>query len=67
MALTLSVRNHHLCSDAHVLPFPLVELPISKKAGSPLSYIFLVRLLVAVGLVLGWCCVNVLWEGLIQG
>ena len=56
MALTLSVREITICAVmlmfCHSL---LVELPISKKAGSPLSYIFLVRLAcsVAVGLVLG--------------
>ena len=56
MALNLSVREIAICavmlSFCHSL---LVELPISKKAGSPLVYIFLIRLgcSVLTGLLLG--------------
>ncbi|NMB00492.1 MAG: nucleoside recognition protein [Firmicutes bacterium] len=56
MALNLTLREITIC--AVMLTFChslLVELPISKKAGSPLSYIFLIRLgcSVAVGWLLG--------------
>lgn len=56
VVLNLTVREITICavmlSFCHSL---LVELPISKKAGSPLSYIFLIRLgcSVAVGWLLG--------------
>ncbi|NLM41580.1 MAG: nucleoside recognition protein [Firmicutes bacterium] len=53
MALTLSLKDITIC--AVMLTFChslLVELPISKKAGSPLSYIFFVRL--GCSLLVGW-------------
>lgn len=53
MALTLSLKDITIC--AVMLTFChslLVELPISKKAGSPLSYIFFVRL--SCSLLVGW-------------
>lgn len=56
VVLNVTVREITICavmlSFCHSL---LVELPISKKAGSPLSYIFLIRLgcSVAVGWLLG--------------
>ena len=53
MALTLSWQEITIC--AVMLTFChslLVELPISKKAGSPLSYIFFIRL--GCSLAVGW-------------
>lgn len=53
MALNLSVREITIC--AVMLTFChslLVELPISRKAGSALGYIFLIRL--GCSLVVGW-------------
>lgn len=53
MALNLTIREITICSVmlgfCHSL---LVELPISQKAGSPLGYIFLIRL--GCSLAIGW-------------
>ncbi|MCK9524978.1 MAG: nucleoside recognition protein [Limnochordia bacterium] len=53
MALNLTVREITICAVmlgfCHSL---LVELPISQKAGSPLGYIFLIRL--SCSLAVGW-------------
>ncbi len=53
MALNLTIKEITICSVmlgfCHSL---LVELPISQKAGSPLGYIFIIRL--ACSLAVGW-------------
>lgn len=53
MALTLTVKEITICSVMLLLCHSLlVELPISKKAGSSLGYIFLIRL--GCSLTMGW-------------
>ena len=53
MALTLSVKEITICSVMLLLCHSLlVELPISKKAGGPLTYTFLVRM--GYSLAAGW-------------
>lgn len=56
MALHLTIKEITICSVMLVFCHSLlVELPISQKAGSPMGYIFLIRLVcsLAVGWLLG--------------